>query len=291
MMEAMMSMRRMMEVNMATVVATSTATEMDPTHPPGFSQVNHPTSDRVGQGGKKLGSAGGPYFVQVLNKHSFPPYGLPPNYKPLNDAHTPNENVDNSAPTPIKSQQPQSDHAHVSQPMRETHEAPRDHNLTDFEPHLEYVAEGQAFCGVPLPNTLGGPQYRPQPQPFHFAVGRIPPAMMVGYMPSSFANLVFAGERIEVGLRRGKFDYPALMNKKLGANGENKKEGETHVVAAVPTWPNFPLAPQYQYSANISPSHYPPPYQPRTPNHPQRSSLNRPQNPPNAHYCKQQSQC
>ena len=103
MMEAMMSMRRMMEVNMATVVATSTATEMDPTHPPGFSQVNHPTSDRVGQGGKKLGSAGGPYFVQVLNKHSFPPYGLPPNYKPLNDAHTPNENVDNSAPTPIKS--------------------------------------------------------------------------------------------------------------------------------------------------------------------------------------------
>ena len=41
---------------------------------------------------------------------------------------------------------------------------------------------------------------------------------MVGYMPSSFANLVFAGERIEVGLRRGKFDYVALMNKKPGAN-------------------------------------------------------------------------
>ena len=41
---------------------------------------------------------------------------------------------------------------------------------------------------------------------------------MVGYMLSSFANLVFAGERIEVGLRRGKFDYVALMNKKPGAN-------------------------------------------------------------------------
>ena len=54
---------------------------------------------------------------------------------------------------------------------------------------------------------------------------------MVGYMPSSFANLVFIGERIEVGLRRGKFDYPALMNRKPGANGENKKERETHVVA------------------------------------------------------------
>ena len=27
---------------------------------------------------------------------------------------------------------------------------------------------------------------------------------LVGYMPSSFADLVFAGERIEVGLMRGK---------------------------------------------------------------------------------------
>jgi len=65
---------------------------------------------------------------------------------------------------------------------------------------------------------------------------------MVGYMPSSFANLVFTVERIEVGLRRGKFDYPVLMNRKPGANGENKKEGETHVVVVVPTWSNFPLA-------------------------------------------------
>ena len=50
-MEAMMSMRRMMEVNVTTVVAASTATEVDPTHPPGFNQVNHPASDMVGQGG------------------------------------------------------------------------------------------------------------------------------------------------------------------------------------------------------------------------------------------------
>jgi len=68
---------------------------------------------------------------------------------------------------------------------------------------------------------------------------------MVGYMPSSFADLVFAGERIEVSLKRGKFDYAASMNssnKRPGANKGNKKEGETHVVAIVPTWPNFPLA-------------------------------------------------
>ena len=31
----------------------------------------------------------------------------------------------------------------------------------------------------------------------------------VGYMPSSFAHLVFAGERIEVGLKRGNFNYVA----------------------------------------------------------------------------------
>ena len=37
MMEAMMSMRRIMEVNTAIVVAV---TEVDPTHPPGFNQEN-----------------------------------------------------------------------------------------------------------------------------------------------------------------------------------------------------------------------------------------------------------
>ena len=45
-----------------------------------------------------------------------------------------------------------------------------------------------------------------------------------------------------MGLRRGKFDHVALMNRKPGANGENKKEGETHVVTTVPTWTIFPLA-------------------------------------------------
>ena len=37
---------------------------------------------------------------------------------------------------------------------------------------------------------------------------------LVGYMPSSFMDLVFVSERIEVGLKRGKFDYvpPANTN-------------------------------------------------------------------------------
>ena len=90
--------------------------------------------------------------------------------------YTPNENVSNSASILIESQQPQSDHAHISQPMGETHEMPH-HNLADFEPCLGYAIEGQAVGGIPMPNTLEGPQLRPQPQPLHFAVGRAPPAM------------------------------------------------------------------------------------------------------------------
>ena len=60
--------------------------------------------------------------------------------------------------------------------MGETCEIPH-HNLADFEPRLGYAVEGQAVGGVPLPNTLEGPQFLPQPQPLHFAAGRIPLAM------------------------------------------------------------------------------------------------------------------
>ena len=61
---------------------------------------------------------------------------------------------------------------------------------------------------------------------------------LVGYMPSSFIDLVFAGKRIEVGLKRGKFDYIALVsirNRRFGASGAKKKEGEAHVVTSAPT--------------------------------------------------------
>ena len=105
---------------------------------------------------------------------------------------------------------------------------------------------------------------------------------MVGYMPLSFADQV-ASKRIEAGLRKGKFNYVASTNPGNGGpkrSGERKREGEPHVVVVVPMWLNFPLAPynpmyqyppqQYHYPANISLSHYPPPYQPRTPNQPQR---------------------
>ena len=63
---------------------------------------------------------------------------------------------------------------------------------------------------------------------------------VVGYTLSNFADLVFTGERIKVGLKRGKFVYPALMKEKTGANGENENEGEAHAVTAIPIQPSFP---------------------------------------------------
>ena len=63
---------------------------------------------------------------------------------------------------------------------------------------------------------------------------------LVVYMPSSFADLVFAGERIEVGLKRGKFDYVSLVgtsNRRIGAAGAKRKEGDAHAVTSTPAWP------------------------------------------------------
>ena len=108
MVEAMMSIKKITKVNAGAAAVTSTVTEVDPTPLSGLNQINHPTSNMVDREGKELGSAGSPHFVQVQNKHVFLPYGLPPNYT------RPNENVNNSTPILIKSQQPQSDHAHVS---------------------------------------------------------------------------------------------------------------------------------------------------------------------------------
>ena len=94
---------------------------------------------------------------------------------------------------------------------------------------------------------------------------------MVGYTPSSFIDLVFASKRIEIGLKRGKSDHHALINAKTRANKEDEKEGETHVVTAIPIQPSFPPTQQCHYSANNKPPPYPPP------NYPQRPSLNQPQ--------------
>ena len=149
MMEAMMSIKKIMKVNAATVAAASAVARVDSTPPSGLNQINHPASN-----------VDGPHFVQIHNKHAFPPYGLPPNYTPPNVVYTPGEDDNNSATILIESRQPQTDHAHVSQPMGEMHEIPY-RNLVDFEPRLGYATEGKAVGGVPLQNTLENTQFRP----------------------------------------------------------------------------------------------------------------------------------
>ena len=62
---------------------------------------------------------------------------------------------------------------------------------------------------------------------------------LVGYMPSSFTDLVFAGKRIEVGLKRGKFDYVSSTGtnaRRIGATRAKRKEGDTHAVTSTPAW-------------------------------------------------------
>ena len=76
MMEAMMNMKKIMEADAVTSAATSTVAKVNPMPLSGLNQMNHPTLAMVG---KDLGSMSGPYYVQIQNKHVFPPYGLPPN--------------------------------------------------------------------------------------------------------------------------------------------------------------------------------------------------------------------
>ena len=145
-----------MEVNTAIVGVASTNTEVDPIHPSDFNRVGRPVSDVVGQGGKAAENAWGPHYVEVQSKHSFPPYGLPPNYTSPTVVYALGENVNNSAPILIENQQPQPDHSHASKPIVETHEAPQDHTLANFGPHPRYATKRHAFPGAPAPNAPGG---------------------------------------------------------------------------------------------------------------------------------------
>jgi len=70
MMEVMLSMKRMMENNVAAVAATTTAAEVVPTHPSTINQANQPIPGMVGQGGEVLGSTGGPHMGH--NRNAYP---------------------------------------------------------------------------------------------------------------------------------------------------------------------------------------------------------------------------
>jgi len=73
-------------------------------------------------------------------------------------------------------------------------------------------------------------------------------------MPANFADLVFAGERIESGLRKGKFKYAANMapnnNRRAPVVGARKKKGDAHAVTTAPTWMKAPQNIQSSYQPN-----------------------------------------
>ncbi len=67
---------------------------------------------------------------------------------------------------------------------------------------------------------------------------------LIGYMTTNFADLVFTGERIKSGLRKGKFEYASNTapnnNRRAPVVGTRKKEGDTHAVTTAPTWMKAP---------------------------------------------------
>ena len=74
-----------------------------------------------------------------------------------------------------------------------------------------------------------------------------------GYMPSSFTDLVFAEERIEVGMKRGKFDYVSSTGtnaRRIGATRAKRKEGDDHAISSTPAWVKPPHTPHgtHQYT-------------------------------------------
>ncbi|KAH1189518.1 hypothetical protein GmHk_20G057269 [Glycine max] len=215
MMEAMLGMRQLMEKNAATAAAVSSAAEADPTL---LATAHHPPSNIVGRGRDTLGHDGNPHLG--YNRAAYP-YGLPPNYSP-----------------PVL----QDDAGHIASPVLEReppqqpdefHKDPQDYARRDVE-FYPPIPEG------PTPSTLPQPNIATQP-------------ILVGYMSSSFADLVFTGERIEVGLKRGKFDYVSSTSanaKRIRTTGAKRKEGDAHAVSSTPAWVKPPQTPHgtHQYA-------------------------------------------
>ncbi|KAL5170415.1 hypothetical protein HKD37_11G032129 [Glycine soja] len=199
MMEAMLSMKQLIEKNAATAAAVSSAAEADPTL---LATTHHPPSNIVGRGRDTLGHDGSPHLG--YNRAAYP-YGLPPNYSP-----------------PVL----QEDAGHIASPVHEreppqqpdeVHKDPQDYARRDVE-FYPPIPEGPAPGTLPQPNITASP---------------------IVLSMEGFADLVFAGERIEVGLKRGKFDYVSSTNanaKRIGATGAKRKEGDAHAVSSTPAW-------------------------------------------------------
>ncbi|KAH1189445.1 hypothetical protein GmHk_20G057209 [Glycine max] len=138
MMEAMLGMRQLMEKNVATAAAVSSAAEADPTL---LATAHHPPSKIVERGRNTLGHDGNPHLG--YNRAAYP-YGLPPNYSP-----------------PVL----QDDAGHIASPILEreppqqpdeVHKDPQDYARRDVE-FYPPIPEGPAPSTLPQPNITTQP--------------------------------------------------------------------------------------------------------------------------------------
>ncbi|KAL5153949.1 hypothetical protein HKD37_19G053413 [Glycine soja] len=231
MMDAMLGMRQLMENNVATAVAVSSAAEADPTL---ATAAHHTLPNVVGRERNTLGHISNPHLG--YNQVAYP-YGLPPNYTPpvmCDDA--------GHVPSPILEREPprQSD---------EVHEDRREYAQGDIDFYPPFPVRGRHPTHYLNPTSQHSQDLAAQVAPpmveremITMMVDTLPVfyyEKLVGYMPSSFADLVFSGERIEVGLKRGKFDYVSSTStnaRRIGATGAKRKEGDTHAVTSAPAW-------------------------------------------------------
>ena len=90
MMEAMMSMKKIMEANAVAVAATRAVAKVNPMPPSDLNQMNHPTSDMVG---KDLGSTDDPMMCKFKTSTPSRHMVCLPNYTPPKMVYIPNEAV------------------------------------------------------------------------------------------------------------------------------------------------------------------------------------------------------
>ncbi|KAH1213139.1 hypothetical protein GmHk_14G041150 [Glycine max] len=236
--EVMLKLQKTIEEK-ATATASSTVREAEPVLQPAL----NPGLDR------NTAVFGRRYSPQAY------PYGLPPDFAPR---ATP-EGL-SQAPTFEGQLPPYEDYLGQDDGEGDTHLGPLLH-LKDPSPHE-----------LPQPNIVRHTPASPTPVkesvPFAEDKGKIEaleerlravegldnyPFLDLADL-SNFADLVFAGERIESGLRKGKFEYAANMapNNKRRAPvvGARKKEGDAHAVTTAPTWMKAPQNIQSSYQPN-----------------------------------------
>ncbi|KAL5193917.1 hypothetical protein HKD37_20G056069 [Glycine soja] len=127
-------------------------------------------------------------------------------------------------------------------------------------PHADYPLqeddEGDAHLGPLLPPKEPAPHELPKPNIIRHAPSQSPPVKELVPISKDKGkiDLLEERERIESGLRKGKFEYASNAgpnsNRRAPVVGTRKKEGDTHTVTTAPTWMKTPQNAQNSYQHN-----------------------------------------